>query len=159
MAQEYKITESMKERYLKELEYLETVKMHEIAAEIDVARGFGDLSENAEYHEAKEAQGHLMGEIANIRHILDNAIIISDEATEDMKGIVGLGCTVKVRDLEFEEDELFCIVGTQEANPMECRISDESPLGKALMGKKVGDIAEYEAPCGIVRYEILGVER
>ena len=64
-----------------------------------------DLSENAEYHEAKEAQGHLMGEIANIRHILDNAIIISDEATEDMKGIVGLGCTVKVRDLEFEEDE------------------------------------------------------
>ena len=90
---------------------------------------------------------------------MDNAVLISDEATEEMKGIVGLGCTVVVKDLEFEENEVYCIVGTQEANPMECRISDESPLGKALMGKRAGDIAEYEAPVGTIRYEIIAVER
>jgi transcription elongation factor GreA len=149
----------MKDKYLKELEYLETDKMREIANDINVARSFGDLSENSEYDEAKNAQGELMGRIAEIRNILDNAVLISDEATEEMKGIVGLGCTVVVKDLEFEENEVYCIVGTQEANPMECRISDESPLGKALMGKRAGDIAEYEAPVGTIRYEIIAVER
>ena len=149
----------MLQKYEKELNYLETEKMHEIAQEIDRARSFGDLSENSEYDEAKNAQGELMGRIAEIRSILDHAVIISDEITEEMQGVVGLGCTVKVRDLEFDEDDVFCIVGSQEANPMAACISDESPMGAALIGKRVGDIAEYEAPCGVVRYEVLAVER
>ncbi|MBP3412792.1 MAG: transcription elongation factor GreA [Oscillospiraceae bacterium] len=159
MATEYKITNAMRVRYMEELKYLETEKMQEIAQLINEARSFGDLSENSEYDEAKNAQGELMGRIAELRNILDNAVIISDEASEEMKGIVGLGCTVVVRDLEFDENEVFAIVGTQEANPMEARISDESPLGKALLGKRVGEIAEYEAPVGTVRFEILSVER
>ena len=159
MAKEFKITQSMLQKYEKELNYLETEKMHEIAQEIDRARSFGDLSENSEYDEAKNAQGELMGRIAEIRSILDHAVIISDEITEEMQGVVGLGCTVKVRDLEFDEDDVFCIVGSQEANPMAACISDESPMGAALIGKRVGDIAEYEAPCGVVRYEVLAVER
>ncbi len=159
MATEYKITEAMRDKYLKELEYLETDKMQEIAQLINEARSFGDLSENSEYDEAKNAQGELFGRIAEIRNILDKAVIISEETSEEMQGVVGLGCTVVVKDLEFDENEVYAIVGTQEANPMEARISDESPLGRALMGKRIGDIAEYEAPCGTVRYEVIAVER
>ncbi len=76
-----------------------------------------------------------------------------------MQGVVGLGCTVKVRDLEFDECDVYVIVGSQEANPMEARISDDSPFGKAMLGKRVGDMVEYEAPVGTVRFEILAVER
>ncbi len=159
MANEVKITESMRDRYLEELRYLEDDKMREIALEIDHARSFGDLSENSEYDEAKNEQAQVARRIAELREILDNAVIISDEVTEEMRGVVGLGCTVKVRDLEFDEEDVFCIVGSQEANPMEARISDESPMGRALIGKRIGDIAEYEAPCGTVRFEVLGVER
>ena len=159
MATEYKITDAMRRKYQQELEYLETDKMREVAELINEARSFGDLSENSEYDEAKNVQGELFGRIAELRNILDKAVIISDEATEEMQGVVGLGCTVKVLDLEFDETEIYCIVGTQEANPMEARISDESPLGRALMGKRVGEIAEYEAPVGTIRYEILAVER
>lgn len=159
MAKEFKITQSMLQRYEQELKYLETEKMHEIAQEIDRARSFGDLSENSEYDEAKNAQGELMGRIHELRSILDHAVIIGDDASEIMQGVVSLGCTVKVRDLEFDEEDVYCIVGTQEANPMEARISDESPMGKALMGKRVGDIAEYESMAGTVRFEILDVNR
>ena len=159
MANEVKITESMRDRYVEELRYLEGEKMAEIAKEIDHARSFGDLSENSEYDEAKNEQAQVARRIAELREKLDNAVIISDEVTEDMRGVVGLGCTVKVRDLEFDEEDVYCIVGSQEANPMEARISDESPMGRALIGKRVGDIAEYEAICGIVRFEILAVER
>ena len=159
MANEVKITESMRDRYVAELRYLEGEKMAEIAKEIDHARSFGDLSENSEYDEAKNEQAQVARRIAELREKLDNAVIISDEVTEEMRGVVGLGCTVKVRDLEFDEEDVYCIVGSQEANPMEARISDESPMGRALIGKRVGDIAEYEAICGIVRFEILAVER
>ena len=149
----------MRDRYIEQLQYLEDVKMAEIALEIDHARSFGDLSENSEYDEAKNEQAQVARQIAEIREILGNAIIISDQVTEEMRGVVGLGCTVKVRDLEFDEEDVFCIVGSQEANPMQACISDESPMGAALIGKRVGDIAEYEAPCGTVRYEVLAVER
>jgi hypothetical protein len=87
------------------------------------------------------------------------AFVFDENAVEDMIGIVGLGCTVKVRDLEFDETDVYVIVGSQEANPMEARISDDSPFGKAMLGKRVGDLVEYEAPSGIVRFEILAVER
>ncbi len=159
MAKEYKMTEAMRDSLLKEREYLEDVKMKEHAEEINAARSFGDISENSEYDEAMNAQAQTKARILEICEKLEHAVIISEEVSEEMEGVVGLGCTVKVLDLEFDEEDVYCIVGSQEANPMEARISDESPMGRALMGKRVGDIAEYEAPCGTVRYEILGVER
>ena len=156
---EVKLTMSMLQQYQERLRTMETVEREAIAKEIDTARGFGDLSENAEYKAAREAQAELEGRILEFRELLDHAVIISDEASADMEGVVGLGCTVKVRDLEFDEEDVFCIVGTHEANPMEARISDESPMGQALMGKRVGDIAEYESLAGTIRFEILDVNR
>lgn len=159
MAKEFKMTEAMRDSLLREREYLEDVKMKEHAEEINAARSFGDISENSEYDEAMNAQAQTKARINEICEKLAHAVIITEDVSEEMEGVVGLGCTVKVLDLEFEEEDVYCIVGSQEANPMEARISDESPMGRALLGKRVGDIAEYEAPCGTVSYKILGVER
>ena len=156
---EVKLTQTMLRQYEERLRHMEGEERAAIAKEIDTARGFGDLSENAEYKAAREAQSELEGRIAELRNILDNAVIISDEASAELEGVVSLGCTVKVLDLEFDEEDVFCIVGTHEANPMEARISDESPMGQALMGKRVGDIAEYEAIAGTVRFKILDINR
>lgn len=156
---EVKLTKTMLQQYEERLRHMETVERDAIAKEIDTARGFGDLSENAEYKAAREAQSELEGRIAELRNILDNAVIISDEASSEMEGVVGLGSTVKVLDMEFDEEDVYCIVGTHEANPMEARISDESPMGQALMGKRVGEIAEYESMAGTVRFKILDVNR
>ncbi len=156
---EVKLTKTMLQQYEERLRHMEGYERDAIAKEIDIARGFGDLSENAEYKAAKEAQEDLERRIAEFRDLLDNAVIISDEASAELEGIVSLGCTVKVRDLEFDEVDVYCIVGTHEANPMEARISDESPMGQALIGKRVGDIAEYEAIAGTVRFEILDINR
>ena len=121
------------------------------------ARSFGDLSENSEYDEAKNEQAKLYGRIAEVENILAHAVIIDEN--EDAEGKIGLGCTIKVLDMETEEEEIYAIVGSQEANPMECRISDDSPFGKALLGHTVGEIVEVEAPIGTLRYKILSVER
>lgn len=149
-----------KDGYLKlqnELEHLKTVKRAEIAQAIKKARSFGDLSENSEYDEAKNEQAKLYGRIAEVENILAHAVIIDE--TEDSEGKIGLGCTIKVEDMETGDEELYAIVGSQEANPMECRISDDSPFGKALLGHKVGDIVEVEAPIGVLKYKILTVEK
>ena len=116
-----------------------------------------DLSENSEYDEAKNEQAKLYGRIAEVENILAHAVIIDE--TEDSEGKIGLGCTIKVEDMETGDEELYAIVGSQEANPMECRISDDSPFGKALLGHKVGDIVEVEAPIGVLKYKILTVEK
>ena len=92
-----------------------------------------------------------------VENILAHAVIIDE--TEDSEGKIGLGCTIKVEDMETGDEELYAIVGSQEANPMECRISDDSPFGKALLGHKVGDIVEVEAPIGVLKYKILTVEK
>ncbi len=157
MAKEYKLTIIRRNELTEELDYLKTVREKEVAEQIKEARSFGDLSENSEYDEAKNEQAKLYGRIAEVENILSHAVIIDD--TEEGTGHVGLGCTVKVRDLEFDEEEIYCIVGSQEANPMAHCISDDSPFGRAMVGKTVGDVVEVEAPVGILKFEILSVEK
>ena len=157
MAKEYKLTTMALRELEEELRYLKTIREKEVAEQIKEARSFGDLSENSEYDEAKNEQAKLYGRIAEIENILTYAVIIDE--TEDAAGRVSLGCTVKVRDLEFDEIGLYAIVGSQEADPENCRISDDSPFGRAMAGKTVGDIVEVEAPAGLLKFEILSVEK
>ena len=157
MAREYKLTTMALKELEQELHYLKTIREKEVAEQIKEARSFGDLSENSEYDEAKNEQAKLYGRIAEIENILSHAVIIDE--TEDSTGKVSLGCTVKVRDLEDDEIGLYAIVGSQEADPANFRISDDSPFGRAMAGKTVGDIVEVDAPVGLLRFEILSVEK
>lgn len=140
-----------------ELEFLKTVKRREITEKIKVALSFGDLSENAEYDEAKNEQAFVEGRIAQLETMLRNAEVIDES---DMKeDTVTLGCIVRVKDFEFDEEVDFKIVGSAEADPIENKISNESPVGNALMNKKVGDVVEVPIPDGVSKYEILEVKR
>ncbi len=159
MAKEYKLTRDRLKELTEELHYLKTTREKEVAELIKEARSFGDLSENSEYDEAKNEQAKLYGRIAEIENILTNAIVIDENTDAEDMDRVGLGCTVKVRDIEFDEMDVFAIVGSQEANPMEKRISDDSPFGKAMLGKHIGDIVEVDAPVGVIKFEILDVNR
>lgn len=141
-----------------ELENLKTVKRKEVAEKIKVARGYGDLSENSEYDEAKNEQAKLYGRIAEVENILAHAVII-DDASEENSGRIGLGCVVTVLDLDVDETETYTIVGSQEANPMEGCISDDSPFGRAMVGKTEGDTVEVEAPVGMLKFKIVSVEK
>nr|MDD3765985.1 transcription elongation factor GreA [Eubacteriales bacterium] len=145
------------EKLENELEYLKTVKRKEIAEKIKQALAFGDLSENSEYDEAKNEQAQIESRIVQVEKMLKNAKVIDEDdvSTE----IVTLGSKVKVYDKEFDEELEYIIVGSTEANPAEFKISDESPVGSALLGKKVGDIVEVEAPAGIVKFEILDISK
>ena len=157
MAKEFKLSAERLEELKQELNYLKTVREKEVADQIKEARSFGDLSENSEYDEAKNEQGKLYSRIAELEDILLHVVIIDE--SEEAEGRIGLGCTIKVEDIETGDEELYAIVGSQEANPMECRISDDSPFGRALLGHSVGEIVEVEAPIGTLRYKILSVER
>ncbi len=148
MAKEYKITSIRLRELEEELRYLKTTREQEVAEHLKEARSFGDLSENSEYDEAKNEQALLYGRIAEVENILAHAVIIDDGldgVEEGEAGFIGLGCTVKVRDLEFDEAEIYAIVGSQEADPKNHRISDDSPFGRAMIGKTVGDIVTVEA--------------
>lgn len=140
-----------------ELDYLKTVKRREIAERIKVAREFGDISENAEYDEAKNEQAFTEGKIAEIEHKLKIAKVIDDEdiATD----VVSIGSCVKVKDLEFDDIIDFYIVGSSEANPAEDKISNESPVGAALIGKKVGDKVVVAVPDGDITFEVLEINK
>jgi len=157
VAKEYKITSARLKELEEELNYLKTTREKEVAELIKEARSFGDLSENSEYDEAKNEQAKLYGRIAEVENILANAVII--EEGDENTGRVGLGCRVRVMDLELEEEEEYTIVGSQEADPMNYRISDDSPFGRAMVGKGVGDLVEVEAPVGILQFRILNVEK
>ena len=157
MAKQQTVTESGYKKMKEELDYLINVKRKEAAENVGIARGFGDLSENSEYDEAKNEQAKLYGRIAEVENILAHAVIIDE--SEEAEGRIGLGCTIKVEDMETGDEELYAIVGSQEANPMECRISDDSPFGKALLGHHVGEIVEVDAPIGVLRYKILTIEK
>ncbi|MGI1692007.1 transcription elongation factor GreA [Thermoanaerobacter uzonensis] len=140
-----------------ELEYLKTVKRAEVAEKIKQARAFGDLSENSEYDEAKNEQAFIEGRIATIEAMLKNAKVIDEE---DIKlDQVSIGCTVKVYDESYNEEVEYTIVGSAEADPMNNKISDESPIGKALLGKKVGDVVSVEVPAGIIKLKILEIRK
>ena len=141
----------------KELNYLKTEKRAEIAERIKVALGFGDLSENSEYDEAKTAQTENETKIAELESKLRHAKII-DEKDIDTK-TVQIGNKVKVFDVEFKEEVEYTIVGSTEVNLLENKISNESPLGKALIGAKKGATVEVEAPEGIIQYNILSIHK
>ena len=157
MAKEIKLTQLALDAYKRELVYLKTTREREVAAMIAEARSYGDLSENSEYDAAKNEQAKLYGRIAEVENILANAVII--EEGEENTGKVGLGCRVRVLDVEMEEEEEYTIVGSQEADPMNYRISDDSPFGRAMVGKGVGDVVEVEAPVGVLQFRILNVEK
>ena len=140
-----------------ELEYLKTVKRKEITEKIKVALGYGDLSENSEYDEAKNDQAFTEGRILQLENMLKNAVVVDE--SEIPKDKVSVGSIVKVMDYEFDEEVEYTIVGSAEADPMNFKISNESPVGSALVGKKVGDIVEVAVPDGVNKFEVLGIRR
>jgi len=139
-----------------ELNYLETVREKEVAELIKEARSFGDLSENSEYDEAKTEQGKLYSKIAELKVLIENAEIVDNMDTDAPKDTVTLGSIVKVLDEDFEET--YEIVGSQEANPRMGRISDDSPVGRALHGHRAGDVVTVAAPAGSIQLKIISVE-
>lgn len=140
-----------------ELEYLKTTKRKEITEKIKVALSFGDLSENSEYDEAKNEQAFVEGRILQLESMLKNASVIDE--SEVSTDTVNVGAIVKVKDFDFDEEVEYTIVGSAEADPMNFKISNESPVGNALMGKKVGQIVEVPVPDGISKFEILQIRR
>ena len=145
------------EKLENELEYLKTEKRQEVAAKIKVALGFGDLSENSEYDEAKNEQAQVEARIVQLENMLKNAKVIDeDDAQTD---VVSLGSKVKVYDVEFDEELTYSIVGSTEADPENDKISDESPVGSALMGKSAGDTVDVEVPAGTIQLKILEISR
>lgn len=157
MAKEFKLSAERLEELKQELNYLKTVREKEVADQIKEARSFGDLSENSEYDEAKNEQGKLYSRIAELDEILSNYTIIEEQETA--RDIVHVGNNVVVKDLEFDETLTYQIVGSQEADPMNGRISEDSPFGKALLGNAVGDEVQVEAPAGVLRYRILEIQK
>lgn len=140
-----------------ELHDLKVVRRKEVAQKIKEAREQGDLSENAEYDAAKDEQRDIEARIEEIEKILKNAEVVVEDEVDLEK--ISVGCKVKVYDFEFEEEMEFKIVGSTEANSLQGKISNESPVGSALIGAKKGDIVEVELPVGIVKYQVLGIER
>jgi transcription elongation factor GreA len=157
MAQEVVLTHEGVEEIEKKLEYLKTVKRLEIAEQIKVARAFGDISENAEYDEAKNEQARIELEIASLERMLKNAVVIDEETVE--LDSVNVGTSVKLLDVDFNETEEYHIVGSAEADAAKNKISNESPVGRALIGQKPGSIINIETPGGKVQFKILEIYR
>lgn len=157
MAEKMKYTQDGYDELVKEYKFLTTEKREQIKHDLDVARSFGDLSENAEYDEARNEQAKTEARIAELKEMMENAIIV-DEARLDAS-VVSLGSIVKVLDKEFDEEMEYNIVGSNEANPMAGKISDLSPIGRALMGKKAGDTVTANAPGGAIELTVLAVSR
>ena len=140
-----------------ELHDLKIVKRKEVAEKIKEAREQGDLSENAEYDAAMDEQRDIEARIEQIEKILKNAEVVVDDEVDVNK--ISVGCKVKVYDVEFDEEIEFKIVGSTEANSLEGKISNESPVGKALIGASIGDTVSVEMPAGVMEYKVLGIER
>ena len=157
MAKEYRLSPERLKELQDEMSYLKTVREKEVAELIKEARSFGDLSENSEYDEAKNEQGKLYSRMAELDEILSNYVVIEEE--EDGGDYIRMGSSVTVLDKEFGEEETYKIVGSQEADRMKGTISEDSPFGKALLGKNAGDEITVDAPAGPVEYKILKVER
>ena len=151
------LTQEGLEKLEAELEQLKTVKRQEISEKIKVALSFGDLSENSEYDEAKNEQGIIEARIAEIEATLKNVVIIDTDSlsTEHIQH----GNKVTVKDLEEDKELILYIVGSKEVNIKEGKISDESPIGKALLDHKKGDIVEVEAPVGLLKFEVLDISK
>lgn len=157
MEKKVTLTTEGHQKLVDELAFLKGTKREEVKRNLAQARSFGDLSENSEYDEAKDEQAKTEARISEIEEMLKNVEII-DEANI-RADIVNLGSTVKVLDCEFEEEVTYKIVGTNEANPLLGKISDQSPIGSAMLGKGVGDEITVNAPSGELKFKILSVER
>jgi transcription elongation factor GreA len=140
-----------------ELENLKSVKRREVAERIKIAIGYGDISENSEYEDAKNEQAFIEGRIITLEKMLRNARIINNDEI-DLE-TVGIGSTVIVEDVEFGDTMEYTIVGTAESDPDQNKISNESPVGKAMIGKKKGTIVEVSVPAGIIQYKIVDIKR
>lgn len=140
-----------------ELEYLKNVKRREVAERIKQAREYGDISENSEYEDAKNEQAFIEGRILTLEKTLRNARVLSE--ADGPADVVNLGSRVKLKDMEYGELEEYVIVGTLEANPAENKISNESPVGRAIMGQRVGSVVTVDAPAGAIKFEIVEVSR
>lgn len=140
-----------------ELEELKTVKRKECSEKIKIALSFGDLSENSEYDEAKNEQAQIEARISEVENIIKNAVVVKeDEITTDT---VSMGIYVTIKCLKNDMVATYKIVGSTEASPAKKRISDESPVGKAILGHRVGDVVDVEAPQGVIQYEILEITK
>lgn len=157
MAKEYKLTPERYQELQEELTYLKTDRDKEVTEMIKVARGYGDLFENSEYDDAKNEQAKLYSRISEVEEILANAVVINaEDAGTDH---IGLGCTFTVKDIEMNEELTYELVGSQEADPINGRVSDDAPFGRALVGAKVGDVVKVEAPVGEIAYEVVKITR
>ena len=155
MAKEYIMTQEMYDKMKERLQYLKEVARKEVSQKISVARDFGDLSENAEYSAAREEQAQIEGEILETEAKINNAKILAVESVN--KSVVGVGCKVKLFDKTFDEEVEYTIVGTVEVDIAENKISNESPIGKALMGKKVGDVIKVQTAKSTLEFEVLSI--
>ena len=154
----FKMSQERLDALKEELYYLETVREKEVAELIKEARSFGDLSENSVYDEAKSEQGKLYSKIADLKLLIENAEIVDNIDHDAPKDAVTLSSKVRVRDVEDDFEEEYTIVGSQEANPMDGRISDDSPVGQGLIGHRAGETVTIHAPVGDLVFEILSVE-
>ena len=156
MAKSVQLTKEGLEKLKGELETLKTQGRTDIAEKIRVARGYGDLSENSEYDEAKNEQAKIEARSIELEKMLENAVIIEEDVNTDS---VTVGVTVTVYDVDFEEEMTYKVVGPAEADPMNGLISDDSPVGKALLGAKVDDIVIAEAPVGEIKFKIIRISK
>lgn len=154
----FKMSQERLDALKEELTYLETVREKEVAEQIKEARSFGDLSENSEYDEAKSEQGKLYSKIAELKVLIENAEIVDNIDHDAPKDTVTLSSKVRVLDVDEDMEEDYEIVGSQEANPREGRISDDSPVGQGLIGHRAGDTVVIHAPVGELTFKILAVE-
>jgi len=157
MAKQIIVSHEGLKKLQQELEHLKTVKRKEVAQAIQKARAYGDLSENSEYDEAKNEQAEIEGKIANLEATLENAIVLDDAELGTDK--VNVGNKVTVHNIDADEEAEYKIVATAEADPIMGLISDDSPLGKALIGQRKGDSVNVETPMGIVKYTITEISK
>ena len=158
MAKEFKMSQACYDELKQELDYSKTTRADEVAELIKEARGFGDLSENSEYDEAKNEQGKLYSRIAELEDILLHAVIVDESEMDSDK--ISIGCLVTVTNMDTRKQlPAYKIVGSQEADVMSRAISEDSPFGKALMGRKAGEEVTVEAPRGVIHYRVDKIER
>ena len=151
------VSKAGKKKLEADLDYLITVRRGEVAQKLKEARSFGDLSENAEYDEAKNEQAILEARINELQNIIENSVVVDDDDISVDE--ISVGSIMKIRDLEFDEVETLQIVGSTESDPDNGKISDDSPIGKAALKKKGGEVFEVEAPAGLLKFEVLEISK
>ena len=157
MAKQIVVTASSFQKLKDELDYLKNVKRKEAAENVGIARSYGDLSENSEYDEAKNEQAKVEAQISELEETIAHAKVISDH--EIQTDTVNVGVTVTIYDMDFDEELAYTIVSSREVDPLNNMISDQSPIGKALIGTKVGDVVSVEVPDGIAKFKVMNIEK